>query len=81
MDSTDTDTDSVDVTGLADSLDSADSVDSTDSVDLADSAYTADSDFNPHLDSLGFFNMRIIIIVIIDSLFSFNREVTVKISI
>ena len=58
-DSADADTDATDAT------DYVDSTDSTDSADLTD---LADSDLNPHLDKT-----RIIIIVIISSLFSFNR--------
>ena len=65
----------MDATDLADSADSADSTDSADLADLADSY------FNLHLDRLVYFKAWIIIIVIIGSLFSFNREVTVKISI
>ena len=61
VDSADADTDSTDATDSVDSVDSTDSADSadlTDSADLADSANStdsADSDFNPHLDSLGYF--------------------------
>ena len=59
---------------MADSTDSVDSADSTDSADLMDSY------FNPNVDRIGCFKVWIIIIVIIGSRLSFNREVTVKIS-
>ena len=48
----DADTDSVDAT---DSADSADSADLADSAVWTDSADSAGLDFNPHLDSLGYF--------------------------
>ena len=73
------DTDSAGATDSADLADSTDSGDSTDSVDSADltdsgdstdSVDSSDSDFNPHLD---IFKTRIFIIVVIGSLFSFNR--------
>ena len=63
-----------------DSSDWADWAYSTDSVDLADSADLENSYFNLHLDHLGFKAWVVIILIIIGSLFSFNREVTVKIS-
>ena len=59
---------------MANSTDSVDSADSTDSADLMDSY------FNPNVDRIVYFKVWIIIIVIIGSLLSFNREVTVKIS-
>ena len=62
--------DSTDSADSADSADLTDSGDSTDSVDSADSTDSANSDFNPHLD---IFKTQIFIIVVIGSLFSFNR--------
>ena len=38
-----------------DSVDATDSADSADSADWTDSADSAGLDFNPHLDSLGYF--------------------------
>ena len=63
-------TDSADLADSTDSADLTDSGDSTDSVHSADSTDSANSDFNPHLD---IFKTQIFIIVVIGSLFSFNR--------